>query len=437
MRYYKQCYWILLICASACNKLKETVYSDLAAPTTLAELDGLFNNELVGFTPGLPDLMTNDLYLLTAFWQQRDLVQRNAYLWKADLYQGDTSSGDYELCGTQTKNALITLERLQKIAPTGDTLHWQTLKGMAYFYRALAVYEQAQLYAPVYNNNTAITDIGVPLRQSSATDEKVTSATIKNTYEQLVGDCQQAASLLLPRDAKKTGQPSQTAAYGLLARIYLSMRDYPNAALYADKCLQQYSTLLDFNTPGITLRNNPEIIFLAHANAKIDALTLSSQKDCMADTLLYRSYAANDMRKQLFFELKPNGYPTIKKGYDGGFYIFTGMATDEQWLIRAEARAQTGDLDGALSDLNTLRRNRYGSTQQQELQSLAIDQLIDSIITERRKELPYRGLRWTDIRRFNKMGYNIVMNRNLNDSTYVLPANDARYVLPFPPGAAH
>lgn len=56
---------------------------------------------------------------------------------------------------------------------------------------------------------------------------------------------------------------------------------------------------------------------------------------------------------------------------------------------------------------------------------------LELILNERRKELPFRGLRWSDLRRLNKEGYNITLQRKL-DKNYILPPNDRRYVLPIP-----
>jgi hypothetical protein len=54
------------------------------------------------------------------------------------------------------------------------------------------------------------------------------------------------------------------------------------------------------------------------------------------------------------------------------------------------------------------------------------------IITERRKELLFRGLRWMDIKRLNKEGANIILTRVVNNTTYKLMPNEKRYALPIP-----
>ncbi|MBN8856731.1 MAG: RagB/SusD family nutrient uptake outer membrane protein, partial [Sphingobacteriales bacterium] len=60
-------------------------------------------------------------------------------------------------------------------------------------------------------------------------------------------------------------------------------------------------------------------------------------------------------------------------------------------------------------------------------------QALDTILVERRKELPFRGVRWTDLRRLNLEGRTITLTRVLNGTTYQLPPNSKLYTLPIPP----
>ena len=54
-------------------------------------------------------------------------------------------------------------------------------------------------------------------------------------------------------------------------------------------------------------------------------------------------------------------------------------------------------------------------------------------LIERRKELLYRGLRWTDLRRLNKeTGRQTLLQRTIAGQSYSLPASDPRYTLLIP-----
>jgi hypothetical protein len=69
---------------------------------------------------------------------------------------------------------------------------------------------------------------------------------------------------------------------------------------------------------------------------------------------------------------------------------------EEQYLIRAEARAMSGNISGAQQDLN-LVRNRAGLD---NTTASTAEQLLDAILSERRFELFTEfGHRWFDLRR--------------------------------------
>jgi starch-binding outer membrane protein, SusD/RagB family len=258
---------VAIVTAVACGKvLNEVPASNLQPPQTLDMLEPLFNDlSVMNITPALGELSCDNYYLLDDFWQQRSIVQKNAYIWAKDIYNNDTSWIDYDICSKQVLYTNIVLEGLQRIPAADNPSLWNSLKGRASFFRSMAVFNMAQLFAQPYDASTLNTP-GVPLRQTSSTDEKTVRATVGQTYNQVVQDMKTAIPLLGNLDTNNSYTPSKPAAYGMLARIYISMNRFDSAALYADSCLQLHKTLIDYNAPGGTektpfQKSNPEILF--------------------------------------------------------------------------------------------------------------------------------------------------------------------------------
>ncbi|MGN6177904.1 MAG: RagB/SusD family nutrient uptake outer membrane protein, partial [Mucilaginibacter sp.] len=91
--------------------------------------------------------------------------------------------------------------------------------------------------------------------------------------------------------------------------------------------------------------------------------------------------------------------------------------------------ARSGDANTAMNNLNTLLRNRYASGTFTNLTASSGDDALNKVLKERRKELLYRGIRWSDLRRLNQESrFQVTLVRNVNGQTYTLPPNDPRYV---------
>jgi tetratricopeptide (TPR) repeat protein len=309
---------------------------------------------------------------------------------------------------------------------------------MALFYRAFMFHQLAQLFCEPYSTSTA-GNPGIVLRTTAETDAPIARSTVQQSYDQIINDLKTAAELL-PASQLYTTRPNKAAVYGELARVYLSMRDYVNAEAYASNVLAGNSVLIDYNSlspasnPVLPTNpiNNPEILFISRTTL---SGVFSASHEAIVDTSLYRSYNTNDLRKTVFFGL--NGSNNYWKGsyYAFGgldYSIFDGLATDEIYLIRAECRARKGDANAAMDDLNTLLRNRWKTGSFTNIVAIDANDALTQVLKERRKELAFRGLRWSDCRRLNLEGANIALTRVVNGTTYTLPANDLRWALLIP-----
>lgn len=150
------------------------------------------------------------------------------------------------------------------------------------------------------------------------------------------------------------------------------------------------------------------------------------------DSMLYKSYDANDLRKIIFFTSNPDGSHYFTGSYEGTYVNYNGIATDEMYLIRAECYARSGKIVLAMNDLNALLVNRFKKGTFIPLHAGNDDDALNLILNERRKELIFRMLRFTDIKRLNKEGANITQKRIINGVAHTLSPNDPYYALPIP-----
>jgi tetratricopeptide (TPR) repeat protein len=353
---------------------------------------------------------------------------RRMYTWQKD-HVFDPQFNDWANAYKVVYVANLVLDQINNM-PKTDAHAWDNIKGQALVFRAKAFLQIADVWSPAYNSASAASDLGIPLRINSNSEEKTVRATTKETFDQIISDLKQAASLL-PVKQVTALRPSKAAAYGFIARTYLQMGVYDQAGLYADSCLRLQNTLLDFNTLAPTARFpiaklNSEVIFessMPNGGPIASAVAL-------IDSTLVPQYDSNDLRKKIFFKSLGGSF-SFKGSYEGSSTLFSGLAVDEMYLTRAECEARTGNKDAAIGDLNTLLQARYDGTFSGRTASDASDAL-NQILTERRKELLMRGLRWPDLKRLNKDGANISINRLVHGTEYTLPPNDPRYSLPIP-----
>jgi hypothetical protein len=328
-------------------------------------------------------------------------------------------------------NVLDELERLQ-VGSKGDRI-----KGSALFYRAFGFLNLAQLYCRPWTNQNE-DSLGIVLRLSGTVNRDSDRFTVGRAYEQIIKDLKNAADLL-PETSVKLTQPSKAAAYAALARTYLSMNDSGNAGKYADLALQIRHELMDYNSllPVDTLpieRLNKEVIF--HSSSPIFAIMNAGVH--RIDTFLYDSYDDNDLRKTIFFGRYDDDTNThfFRGSYNGNeltYSIFDGLATDEMYLIRAESAARENKPDIALSYLNKLLEKRWSnSVAYQPFYSADKTEVIEKILLERRKELVWRGLRWSDIRRLNAMNAGIKLQRKVGNMFFYLEPNALNTIMQIP-----
>lgn len=443
---------LLPVFLQACHKnyLDAKPSTTIAIPTTLSEFQALLdNNAVFNQVPTLGEASCDDYFFTQNAYQSLDIREQNAFLWAPDLFEGEGGQLDWNAPYEQVFYANVVLDGLGN-KPEADSLsQWEALEGAALFARAFAFYNLSQVFAPMYGTVADTSHWGIPLRLHSEISSVSTRSTLGQTYQQIINDLDSAEMFLpvmLPSNNASRSRPVRVAAQALLARVYLSMRNYPMARAYADTALQFYDSLIDYNKLDTTMAIpvgmlNSETIYQAgflgsnqFFGTYYCAIAGGFFSGTRIDPSLISSYDPHDLRRVVFYHYKPNDSSYLKGSYTGTNFCFGGLATDELYLIRAECAARAQDPGSAMKDIDTLLAKRWRTGSFPGYTVGSWQEALDTVLLERRKELAFRGLRWTDLRRLNLEDSNIVLTRNRGGfSGYTLEPNSDLYTLPIPP----
>lgn len=429
---------LIVLLLAGCKKfLDEKSDKKLAVPENLDDLQALLNSEnLVSLVdPSAGEISSDDFYItdidFNSLSQDRE---KRIYLWQKDqLFANASAPNDWQKLYSLVYLANTVIENIGKIEKTAQNAgRYNNILGQAYFHRGRAYFSILQLWSVAYNPQTAGSDLGMVIRESTDFNLPSKRSDVQTGYDYVLADLK-LASALLPLTAPSPVRPAKQATLGLLSRVYLSMRKYDQSLLYADSCLRVSNNLLDYNTVNSArtipfIRFNSEVLFDCY-NATPGILANTRAKIVPE---LYNSYIENDLRKTLFFRSNNNGTYGWRGSYTGSTGLFPGIAIDEILLNKAECLARKGELQLALNDLNALLVKRYKTNTFNAYTLQNAGDVKTLVLRERRKELTMRNIRWSDLKRLNMEGANINLKRSIAGIEYSMDANDPRYALEIP-----
>lgn len=362
----------------------------------------LFPNVLINF---LPAMAADELYYASTF-ANFDVFRNNSLL-PSSQYVGSMWSEPYYYI----YNANACIEGLT--ASTGvSTPVKNQLLGESYFLRAFLHFYLVNLYG----NVPLITSTDY---QKNGLKPRDTTTTV---YNAIINDLKQAKELIgdnYPSGARV--RPNKAAVTALLARAYLYTGQWTLAEKEASEVIadNKYELLKDLST--VFLANSKESIWqlqpvnVAGGRNTWEAFTAAPATAAAIpiyrlDTTLVKAFENGDLRKQNWTGTRTTSTGVIVN-FPYKYKVRTALGAPvteysmvmrfaEQYLVRAEARAQQNKLSDARADLDTLR-HRAG------LLSLptTLDQLgvLAAVAQERRVELFTEwGHRWFDLKRTKK-----------------------------------
>jgi len=316
-------------------------------------------------------------------------------------------------------NMVIALIDEQPEHDASDAVQKERVKGEAHFLRGMMYYYLANLYATPYDPATASSTPGVPVKTTEfIEDVEFVRATLEDTYGQIISDLTEASVLLQGKTVKSKYHADETAANLMLSRVYLYMQDWDNAIVYANKVLDDNSSLVDLNTVALgnnsVYKTSPETIFtMGHY---MIAACFADAKDWFGDILtpsfeisddMYDLYTSDDKRKGKYFGRSQHGVTdkaflkfNLQREKWGGMSDVSSyclLRTPEAYLNLAEAQAYKGLDTDACNTLDRFLPSRMNTNTSVSLQGNA---LIDFIREERAREFLLEGHRWFDLRRY-------------------------------------
>lgn len=446
---------------SSCDKILEEEPQNKLKPETFSDFDELLN---YGY-PSSPDygtevpldyyveLMTDDVNLA---YFNADLLSYPLIPFSfADTHEDQAMLEGYDKAWKNFYRAIyyanVVIENAD--AAVGTPQQRNYLKGEAMLLRAFSYFKLINLYAQPYNADTAEDDLGVPLKLDPAVQsESYRRNTVQEVYDQIDLDIREGLRLMKENDLRVTSKSKLTPIAGELfaSRVALYKKDYERAITHATAVIQANPTFhnlsgFDFNVARnwgyggqihVFNANNSNLLFQYGTNEFYHYVYYPGAMGVSDD--LIDQYEPGDIRLYYF---------TYPQGAARRYYKFRpfpnrlgepirGFRTEEAYLNRAEAYAETNRGQDALDDLNQLRRHKfdphYGGTPDYFI--LQIEDYPDQmrqvavVREERRRELCFEFHRWYDLRRYGMPSLTHVHGSD----TYTLAEGDLRYVLQIP-----
>lgn len=297
-------------------------------------------------------------------------------------------------------NALLEgIESSQTI--TGDERN--RLVGEAKFLRAFAYFYLVNIFG----------DIPYVTSTDYKINSTISKTTTNNVYQNIINDLVMVVTLLPDNYASEERvRINKAGALAMLSRIYLYTENYHQAEDYATLVINSTQYAIELDPSLVFKKENPSIIWAFHPgsngqNTK-DASAFAffngpPNKPSLSQNL-YNEFEPGDLRKTLWIMPVTSGTNTWYRPYKYKQVSLTSpsqeysivLRLEEQFLIRAEARARVGNVSGAQEDLNIIR-NRAGLP---DTSALTQQELVKAILKERRFEFfTEQSHRWFDLKR--------------------------------------
>lgn len=352
------------------------------------------------------------------------MSDQEAFKWSADLYLPNNTESEITVL---VKHIYIYNKVIAEVMKSsgGTEAQKNTLRAEALTGRAWVNFLLVNYYGKPYNAATAATDPAAPLfMKADVTQTTFTRATVKQMYDQIIADLNEAIPLL-PETITNRARASKPAAQALLGKAYVFMQQWEMAL----PLLQNFTSAMsrssipvglydyhkEFSTNGTFLPIDPmngpnrlyadmdkEVAYMRSASriygAGLDGIIISPKTLAL--------FTNSDERLKFFSPktwLTGKSYPLGMMRAWGQSYANMGVTVPDIVLLIAECKARTGLLTEAAEEIKNFRTTRVTLQDAPVPQAIVNDKvaLVKYILEERTREMALTGNRWLDMRRIS------------------------------------
>lgn len=392
--------------------------------------------------------LLNDQYLTNSTASYYSLYKAN-YDWEEEtdrVYWNNSDEATYNVAYSVINTCNLICEDVPSCTGATDKEKAEVV-AYAKVLRAMNYFNLANYYADTYDSRTAETKLCVPLITSSLQDAAYHQATISEIYDYILQDLTEALPDL-PDMGTTILHPGKGAAYAMLARTCLQMMDYDKALDYADKALAINDKLVDWvaiyeeNKSKIEAEGTYQTITTPIGFDSGDCYNFNYGSGTYASRIsnmpVWRTSRFEDGDAYMLTNWKRRtvGGETYYYGMTNGNINYCGMRTVEQYLIRAECLARSGQLDRAMETLNTVRKTYILPRKYKDLTAATEAEAIEAIRNAKDNHLIFSIVPFADNRRYNAEGkYARTYTKEAGGKTVSLKPTSHLWTMPFPQGA--
>lgn len=349
--------------------------------------------------------------------------------------------------------------------PTFSQAEREQWKAEAKIFRGMMLFDLAHWFGNIPLNLTEAPDITADNIEEVYPVYFPMPVTQDSAYKQVIKDLTEAIPYAPALDPNDKRVLSKTVAYALLAKLYAELGEWDKVIEYSDKVFadgvalaDNYADLWKYDeTLGDATRNNKETILEAQYTAAsgnwvtwMFGRNLSNWEESFTwakwitpsrDLIRTFEKEGDTVRCNqtiVYYECawsnyySADNYPFMYKCRSAYNSIIKLRGADI-WLLKAEALAHKGDLSGAVSLVNTIRK-RAKLADLPASQMGSQEAVLDAILHERRLELALEGQRLFDLIRFGKLMevMNGINSRDEGRLPQARPFVEAHKLMPIP-----